>query len=211
MHRPVLVTPPSLLPVSLAEAKAHLRVSVSDEDGLIGGLISAATEHLDGWTGILGRCLVEQVWRQDFDRFARCLTLPLGPVLSIGSVTWRNQAGQVATIAGQEYALKTDAGGRSEVRFRDSWSMPSGLHETGAVSVTYTAGYPIIPEVPADGDTPAVPARSTVPEPIRAAILLLVGAWYENREETAIGVSVTALPNSVAVSALLAPYRRVGL
>src|SRR5690606_10673336 len=71
MHRPVRVTPPAIQPVTLAEAKLHLRVDHDDEDALISNLIQAATGHLDGWTGILGHCLVEQVWRQDHDRFAR--------------------------------------------------------------------------------------------------------------------------------------------
>uniref|UniRef100_UPI002AFFC390 head-tail connector protein n=1 Tax=Hoeflea sp. TaxID=1940281 RepID=UPI002AFFC390 len=88
MHRPVLVTPPAILPVSLAEARLHLRVDEDADDTLITSLIGAAVDHLDGWTGILGQCLVEQEWRQDFDAFASCLSLPLGPVTSITSVDY---------------------------------------------------------------------------------------------------------------------------
>lgn len=216
MLRPVLVTPPAILPVSLAEAKTHLRIEPEAvlEDDLITGLTTAATDHLDGWSGILGRCLVEQEWRQDFDAFARCLPLPLGPVISISSVTWRNAAGQMSTVPTSAYALRTDAGGRSLARFDASYSFPVGLHESGAVSVMFKAGYatiPAKPEEPGPPVVPAVPAQSTVPAAIKTAILLLVGAWYENREETAIGVSVAGLPNSVAVNALLAPYRRIGV
>lgn len=204
MHRPVLATAPTTTPVTLAEAKVHLRVNAEDgegqlleneDDGLITALIQAATDHLDGWTGILGRCLVEQEWRQDFDRFARCLPLPLGPVSSIVSVKWRDRAGVEAPVNTDDYSLVTDAGGCSHVRFEDDFSAPSDLYQDGAVSVSYLAGYP------------TVTGASTVPSAIKAAILLLVGAWYENREETAIGVSVAALPSSVAVDALIAPYR----
>lgn len=208
MHRPVLVEAPDMLPVSVAEAKLHLRVDHSDEDTLIESLIRAATEHLDGWTGILGRCLVEQEWRQDFDSFARCLRLPLGPVNAIGSVTWRNTAGQVSTIAQGDYSLRTDAAGRSIVRFADKYGFPGGLFEVGAVSVTYTAGYPTIP---AEVGPPEIPARSTVPEDIKGAIKLIVGAWYENREETVIGTIASPLPKSVSVEALVRKYRRVGV
>lgn len=214
MHRPVLITVPDMLPVSLAEAKLHLRVDYSDDDTLIEGLIRAATEHLDGWAGILGRCLAEQTWRQDFDRFSRLLCLPLGPVISITTVTWRNAAGQVSTVASSDYDLRTDAGGRAVVRFDDAYSFPGGLHESRAVAVTYRAGYPTIPEVPevpGDGEedpgTPAIPARSTVPDPLKIAILLLVCHWYQNRE--AVGDPQSELP--FAVNALIAPYRRVGV
>ena len=64
MHRPVLVTPPAETPVSRTEAKAHLRVDGTGDDDLIDGLIDAAVAHLDGYTGILGRCMVTQTWRQ---------------------------------------------------------------------------------------------------------------------------------------------------
>lgn len=201
MDGPVLVTPPAILPVSLAEAKLHLRIEpdVTLEDTFVSGLITGATGYLDGWTGILGRCLVEQTIRQDFDGFAFCLPLLLGPVISISSVTVGGD-----TVDPASYSIKVDAGGRTRVQF-------NGFSGSGATSVTYKAGYATIPEVPASGSDPAIPAQSTVPEAIKIAIKLFVGAWYENREETAIGVSVAGLPDSVAAHALLAPYRRVGV
>lgn len=198
MLAPVLITPPAMLPVSLAEAKAHLRVDHTDDDSLIGGLIAAATDHLDGWTGILGRCLVEQTWRQDFAAFATCLSLPLGPVISISNVT----VGGV-TVDDSDYALLTDAGGRSRVEIAHIASGP------GAVSVTYKAGYATIPEVPANGADPAIPAQSTVPAALKVAIMLLVGSWYANREIIVVGATVENLP--FAVDALIAPFRRVGV
>ena len=55
----ILVTPPALEPVSLAEAKAHLRVGHADEDGLIGALIAAARRLAESQTGL---CLVAEPW-----------------------------------------------------------------------------------------------------------------------------------------------------
>lgn len=218
MHRPVLISPPERPPVTLDEAKAHMRVDYDDDDALIEGLVRAATEHLDGWTGILGRCLVEQTWRQDFDRFERELCLPLGPVISIVTVSWRNEAGQVSTVSPSLYDLRTDAGGRSLVRFDNSYVFPMGLHESRAVAVSYRAGYVTIPEVPAVGPgpgdppdppgSPAVPEQSTVPDPLKVAILLLAGHWYQNRE-AAVPDAINVLP--LAVGALVTPYRRVGV
>lgn len=194
MLAPVRVSAPVAMPVSLAEAKAHLRVDHNDDDALITALIAAAVDHLDGWTGILGRCLVEQEWRQDFDAFALCLPLPLGPVIEIVGV-----ASGADTMDASAYSLKTDAGGRSRVEF-------SGISVSGPVSVTYRAGYATIPEVPADGETPAVPAQSTVPPALKVAILLLVSNWYANHEVSSAPVMIE-LP--FAVSAFVAPYRRI--
>lgn len=177
MQRPVIVTPPEILPVSLLEAKAHLRVDFSDDDSLIEGLIEAATDHLDGWTGILGRCLVEQTWAETLD--SGSCALGLGPVIEIVSV----EAGG-ETVDPSLYGLRTDAGGRSYVDCAIS----------GPVTVTYTAGY-----ANTDDD------QSTVPAALKAAIMLLVGHWYHNREAV-VSSSVSELP--LAVASLIAPYRR---
>lgn len=56
---------PAEMPVTLAQVKDHLRVMHSDHDGMIDSMIMGGTEYLDGWTGILGRCLVTQTWEQD--------------------------------------------------------------------------------------------------------------------------------------------------
>lgn len=197
MLAPVRTAAPAMTPVSLVEARAHLRVDHTDDDTLITSLIAAAVDHLDGWTGILGRCLVTQEWRQDFDAFASCLSLPLGPVISISSVTVGGN-----TVDAASYALKTDAGGRARVEF-------DGLSVSGSTSITYTAGYATIPEVPADGEVPAIPAQSTVPPALKVALLLLVGNWYANRETMVVGATVESLP--FAVDALIAPFRRVGV
>lgn len=192
MHRPVLVTAPSTTTVTTAEAKAHLRVDHSTEDTLIGSLVQAATDHLDGYSGILGRCLVTQTWRQDFDSFERTMRLPL-LAAGITSAIYVDDNAAETTITSTNYELQADDLG-SFVRFIDDYAFPSGLAETRALRVTFTAGYG---------------AASAVPASIKAAILLLVGHWYFNREAVVVGIAPAELP--MAVTALLAPYRRVGV
>lgn len=51
--------------------------------------------------------------------------------------------------------------------------------------------------------------RLLLDDDIRAAMLLLIGHWYSNREAVGVGVSVTEVP--FAVEALLQPYRIYGL
>lgn len=201
MHRPVLITPPAEI-VTVAQAMRQCRIdadaldagALAEVTALLEGYIAAATALLEGWNGILGGvCLGVQTWRQDFDGIGRCLPIPLAPVKSISSVTWRNADGEISTISADDYSLRTDAGGVSVCRFRDAYSLPADLYEVGAVSLTFEAGY------------------DTVPTPIVQAILLTVGAWYENREETAIGVSVASLPESVSVDRLIGAYVRRSL
>lgn len=189
MYAPVLVTPPAVMPVTLDEAKLHLRVEGDEEDALIDGLIAGAVSHLDGWTGVLGRAIVEQTWRQDFDTFACTMRLPIGPVSEIVSITYRTADGQVSTVADSNYALVTDGVG-PRVFWDAGYSAPGDLYEQGAVSVTYTSGY------------------DPVPAAIKVAILLMIGHWYMNRETVAEG-GFSELP--FAANALLTPFRRMSI
>jgi uncharacterized phiE125 gp8 family phage protein len=191
MHAPVRTIAPAETPVSLTEIKAHCRVDGTDSDGVLTGLLAAAVDHLDGWTGILGRALVTQTWRQDFDGFERRMRLPVGPLASVSSITSRNAAGQIATVSSDNYALKVDELG-AYVRFKDGYSFPTDLNETTAVSITYMAGT----------------AAADVPASIKAAIMLLVSHWNEHREAVA-GASTAELP--LGVNALIAPHRRTGV
>lgn len=208
MYRPVLVSPAALPPVSLAEAKLHMRVDHNDDDALIAGLVGGATQYLDGWTGVLGACLVEQTWRQDFDCFDRNLYLPLGPVIDISSITWRDTAGVESAVSTAVYDLVTDETARTFVRFVGDFVFPSDLHESRAVAVAYRAGYETTQEIPAADPGPTIPARVTVPEPLRVAILLMAAHWYSNREAVAQD-ALAELP--IGVDSLIAPYRRVGV
>src|SRR5690606_14123 len=210
MHKPVLVTAPTMTPVSLADAKAQLAVDHSEHDDMILGFIAAAVDHLDGWTGILGRALVEQTWRQDFDSFSGCMRLALAPVLSITSITHRNAAGPISTVSSSDYSLLVDARG-PYVKFKSGFGRPTDLNETRPISITYLAGYattPEVPEVPADGETPAVPAipaASNIPPAIRAAILIHVRLMYDAYR---LGKDAGPIPTA-AIDALIRPHRRV--
>jgi uncharacterized phiE125 gp8 family phage protein len=194
MLAPVRTTAPAETPVSLDEAKAHCRVDHDDDNAVITTLIAAAAAYVDGWTGVLGRCLVDQTWRISFrDLTAQCIRLPF-PNVSTATVTYYDTDNAEQTVAAGDFTILADACG-SFIRFDDSFAVPSLYDDRlDAVQVEFTAGY---------GDAADVPAA------IKAAILLLVGHYYENREASVIGASVENLP--MGVDALLAPYRRVGV
>ncbi|QQQ19830.1 phage head-tail connector protein [Brevundimonas vitis] len=189
-YAPVRTSAPSATPVSVAEAKAHLRVDHSDDDTLIGLLINAATSELDGWTGILGRALVTQSWSQTFDGFESRLRLPL-PAATVASVAYVAADGDTQTMDGADYVLRHDAlGSFVETSFDVSW--PSTRAQSGAVTVTFTAGT----------------AAADVPGALKAALLLRVGDLYANREA---GVDGSAIAINPTIHVLIAPFRRVGV
>lgn len=195
MYRPVRIEIPTTLPVTLAEVKAALDIGYVEKDDLIEGLMAAAVSYLDGWSGILGRCLCEQTWRQDFDYFCWDLRLPMFPVLSVSSVKYTDTNGVEQTVAASSYQVLTDGLG-SFVRFRNGFSFPTTkAFESAAVRVTYVCGHE-------DGDD-----ENPVPQAIKQAIVLLVRHWFDNPSAVVIGATVEKLP--FAVDALLAPYRRI--
>ena len=81
---PYLVTAPVADVVSLASMRAHLRIDANDtsHDAQIGELIDAAVAHLDGWRGVLGRCIMSQTWAVDYED-SGTLVLPMPDVSSV--------------------------------------------------------------------------------------------------------------------------------
>jgi uncharacterized phiE125 gp8 family phage protein len=194
---PVRTVAPAADVVTLAEAKAHLRVEHGEEDTLITTYLQAAINRLDGFAGILGRCLITQSWRVDtYDVPPDDTIRLLFPDVSAVSIAYVDPDGATQTLDAAVYHLVHDAmGGRVDLAHGASW--PATAIRPDAVRVTVTAGY---------GATAAA-----VPHPIKAAILLMVADLYRNRETVTIGVSSAAIPMSMTVDALIAPYRRVGI
>lgn len=193
----LLVTPPSVEPITLADAKLHLRVIDASEDSLIGVFIAAARQHVEEYTQ---RRLINQTWSVTFDGFtmpaacvygsvaANWLELPFAPASSITGVTYVDGNGVTQTLAPATYSL--DAGS-SIPRLLNLGAWPSTKQTSNAVAATVVFGYGATPE--------------DVPAAIRAAMLLLLGNWYANREAVVDSRAATELPMGVA--ALLAPYR----
>lgn len=171
---PVLVTPPSRLPVDMDELRLHLRVDHHDDDLLINYLATAAVGHLDGFSGVLGRAIMPQTWAQ----------------------TW--------TCAGPYTLALPDVDAGSLVVTADGVAVPGGDVTTeltfGGLVVT-VAGSPALPvQIEYECAMPAAQLGA-----VRAAILMMVGHWYANRET--VGQTGAEMP--FAASALIAPLRRV--
>lgn len=98
---PFRVTAPVAPVVGIIDLKAHLRVDYSDDDILIQALQDAAVSYLDGWRGILGRCIMRQQWAMTCGQ-AGTFRLPFPDVVeasvSSGDVTLsRDDLGAIAT------------------------------------------------------------------------------------------------------------------
>ena len=194
MNLPQLVTAPVKTPVTLAEAKAHLRVDITDDDTLINGLINAATDYLDGYSGILKKALITQTWSITAPCFkSNKIYLNLDPVSSVTSIQYYDADNVQQTINAANYALYKDAGG-SYIKPTSGNNWPAVYNRDDAVVITFAAGYG------AD--------ESAVPNNIRQAIFLLIAHWYENREAVVVG-SVTPSELPMAFNALLAGHRTI--
>lgn len=200
---PVLVAPPAAPPVSRDEAKAHLRVDHALDDDRIDAAIAGAVGHLDGYTGILGRAIVTQTWRQDFPFWpaSRCLRLPLAPVASIVSVTYRPSGGGPAvTVDPEGYRLLSGASDPA-VLLPVGFSPALDCDAPDAIAVEFVAGY-------------GAPDDENWPDPriaaLRSALLMIVGDLYRFPDSVALGPA-SPVPISVTADRLLAPYRRISL
>jgi hypothetical protein len=132
---PVLVTAPAGVPVTVAEAKEHLRVDHSADDTLISGLISAAVGHLDGWSGVLGRCIMSQVWRVSVEAGEVVLPMPDVTAASAGYEAGATALTVTASALGPVVTVTEDC----DVTF--TCAMPAGLRAAVRVAVLLLVGH----------------------------------------------------------------------
>lgn len=180
----VVITPPELL-VSLALAKKHLRLDHPDDDDLVEAYLAAVCGHIDGPAGWLGRSIGEQTLELSVAEWGSALALPYGPVSSVASVKYLDVLGVEQTLDPAYYGL---AHGRLYLRPWARW--PSTQDAPDAIRVRYVAGQ-----------------AGTVPPAVVAAVLLMVGDLYANRETGVTGTVTAPVKMSITVENLLAPFR----
>lgn len=185
----ILVTPPAIEPVSLAEAKAHLRVAHAEEDQLISRLINSARRIVEARSGLL---LIEQVWTSFLDDWpdSCVIELPLAPISSIASVAAYGEDGIAAAVDPAHYYADT-ASRPPRLLLRGSrvWARPGRI--ANGIAITVTAGFG--------------PAAADVPQPLRQAILILIAHWFEHRGTD------NPPPLPLTLDALIRPWREVRL
>jgi uncharacterized phiE125 gp8 family phage protein len=187
-----LITPPALEPVSLTDAKAHLRIDTSDDDALISAAITAARVHVEAKTR---RVLIEQGWRVYLDAWPkqRIVPVPVAPLLAVDSLTVYDPTGDPIVVDTDDYEVDTVS-----VPGRLFLSSPVPVlvgRAVNGIEIDVTAGY---------GTT-----SIDVPAPLRQAIMMLVAHWYEHRG--AVGHDLAREIPPLGFDALVAPYRVLSL
>ncbi len=157
--------------------------------------IVAARQTVETYTH---RAIPAQTWDLKLDSFVDsdyydcgALWLPNPPVTSITSVTYLDGAGASQTWAattGWLSDLPTGPWAR-RARIYPAYGVPwpATYRTPNAIAIRFVAGY------------------TTVPEAIKAAMKLLIGHWYQNREAVIVGTIAQDLP--MAVAALLWPFK----
>jgi uncharacterized phiE125 gp8 family phage protein len=184
MWYPASILAPATEPVTLAQAKSHLRVDHSDDDTLIAGLIKAARAHLEAAcavrlsarTGVTFKC----------DGFADFARLPEAPLTAVTSIVYFDQTGTSQTLSSTVYELRSD-GLDASIVLKPDQSWPA-VQVGSRITVTATVGY------------------QTAPEDLSHALLLLVGHLYESRSAVSMGETGAELP--LGVNALISNHRR---
>lgn len=165
-------------PISLDEAKAHLRVTHNLEDALIAALIKAAREWAEGYQN---RAYITQTWELWLDEFPRAdyIPIPQPPLKSVTSVKYYDTANTEATMAATDYFVDAKSEpGRLVLAYGSSWPSTT-LRPANGVCITFVAGY---------GDA------ADIPQAQKAAMLLAIGTWYSKRETIEIGSAVHEVP-----------------
>lgn len=184
-----IVTQPSIEPVSLTEAKLHCRIDVNDDDWITASLIRTARAYAEQVTR---RGLLTQTWDLYLDDWPEDdrIVLPRPPLQSVTHVKYTTSAGVLTTFSSASYTVGV-ASEPGRLVLNDGYSWPTDtLQVVDGITVRFVAGWT---------------SSADVPMPIRQAILMTIGHWYENRESTTLGAVSREVP--YGVDALLWPYR----
>jgi len=199
-----LITPPAGEPVSLEEAKLHLRVDFDDDDALIQMLISSARQAAES---ITHRQFITARWRMTLDSFpgpslmgvpagqpftlpGHAILIPKSPVLNVVAINYLDMASVQQTMPAANYTVDSACEpARITPVFGQIW--PIALPQIGAVTVIFDAGY---------GDA------SAVPDGIKSWIKLRVASLYTYREEV-VAPSRGRIEALQFVEGLLDPYK----
>lgn len=157
--------------LTLQQAKDHLRVTHSDEDDEIAAFLTAAQQFVERHTSRNLVLATFYLFRDRFPAGRQPQLLPLGQLADVIEITYLDSSG--ATVTVNEAAI--DSGYRVNTHqepgsIQPNWGeiWPSQRIDTGSVRYKFTAGA-----------ATAAAADETAVEAVR----LMLGHFYENREE----------------------------
>ena len=178
-----VVTDAASEPLTKAETRLHLKnEGITADDDLLDIYIKAARQLCEEYTNT---ALLSKTISQVFDVFPKtdavknpfgALELTVTPVISVSSVIYKDADGDNQTISASNYDVDTTTR-FARVAPVSGYTWPSTYSGINAVTVQYLAGYS---------------STTTLPAPFRSAMLLTIGHWYINREDSPRRLSTQA-------------------
>ena len=187
-----ITSEPATEPITLVEAKAHLRVDFSDEDDYIDTLIISARKYCEAYCN---RVFITQTWRQNENEWNNPIQLKVNPVVSVTSLKYydTNESQQTITDSSANYQkdLNSDV---AKIYEGLTNAFPAIGSTINPIEIITVCGYG---------------AASDVPDDIKHAIKIMVSWMYENREGVNVPLNNQAsdIPMPSAVKHLLTRYR----
>lgn len=161
--------------LSLAAAKAHLRVLHSSEDDVIEALRDAAVDMIEQMTSLYLARRDGLVWKST--GFGAGMVLGRGPRAEVASIAYDDTAGVEVVLAADDWRIGPH--GRLLPGYGKSWPGNCG----GEVRVTFSAGF--------DDVTTEKPALVT-------AVKMMLARLFDIRSDVVTGTIVADVPHGVA-------------
>ena len=185
---------PLIEPISLDQAKLHLRVEVDTDDTLIAALIAAAREDCQSFQNRQYITATYELWLDCFPS-KDYIDLPLPPLQSVTSIAYYDTTNTATTVLAAAFGTTYFVDSKSEpgklcLGYGATWPTTT-LRPNNAVCITFVAGYGT--------------AAESVPQNIKQAMLLIIAEWYDHRSDL-MAVNDPSIPH--AAESLLWKDRR---
>ena len=187
----VLDTAATSEPIALSEAKLFLKVDTSDDDALIGTIISSAREYVENFTCYQ---LLSATYTQYLDKFPNkntAIELLMNPVSAVTHVKYYDSDNTLQTWNTSNY--DTDLKGKpARITLANDATFPTVYDRTNAVEIKFVAGY-------------ASTSATGFPKQLLNAMYLIIGHLYENRQDVIVGSIVSEMKKGA--DSILRQYR----
>jgi|APSaa5957512622_1039677.scaffolds.fasta_scaffold50304_2 uncharacterized phiE125 gp8 family phage protein len=171
---------PASEPISTADAKAHLRVTHSDDNDYIDSLVKAARMHAEQFTD---RAIITQTWEAYLQKFPGSgnqneIMINKCPVTSISKIEYYDSDNTLQTLSTDVYEAVTELE-PAIIRLAANQSWPEIYDRKKAIIITFVTGYA---------------NAAAVPMPIIQAMKFIIGHHYENRQDVITAMAVNEVP-----------------
>jgi len=185
-----VVVQPVVEPISLDEAKEHLRFDSSlgtYQDALISGIISAVRIYAENYTR---RALIQQTMEYTCEYFPDEFVLPYPNLLSVESLKYKDSDGVLQTLGADQYQVDYNSvPGRIKPAYGETWPTLTRLGDYNSVQVRYIAGYAAV-----GSPTDAAALRAGVPEVVKQWMKIRLSNYHALPSSIVVGTISSSLP-----------------